>query len=156
DTPIDWLAQWAQGYAGYFLPAFYYQTGDPSNGMPDQGVQLAVEAPLVLLGILDLGFWILDCRSTSKIQDPKSKMEWWLIAGALLIAPLPGSLLFPNPPLARALLVAPGYALLVGMGAALLWRAAGRIRAPVAGSTARYALVALVAAALLWQGGLRF
>ncbi|MFL5803218.1 MAG: glycosyltransferase family 39 protein, partial [Roseiflexaceae bacterium] len=161
DTPADWLAQWAQGYAGYFLPAFYYQTGDPSNGMPDLGVQLPVEAPLVLLG-LGLLLWrctIADFRfqiSDFRLATRQSAMEWWLIAGALLIAPLPASLLFPNPHLTRALLAAPGYVLLVGMGAARLWQATSRIRAPVAGSVARYALVALLATALLWQGGLRF
>src|SRR6185295_8501614 len=81
---------------------------------------------------------------------------WWLIAGALLIAPLPASVMFPNPHLTRALMVAPGYALLVGMGAALLWQATSRIRTPAASPAARYAVVALLALALLWQGGLRF
>jgi 4-amino-4-deoxy-L-arabinose transferase-like glycosyltransferase len=168
DTPIDWVAQWAQGYAGYFLPGFYYQTGDPSNGMPDQGVQLPVEAPLVLLGlglllwrctIADFRFQISDCRLAARqstTYNLRSAMEWWLIAGALLIAPLPASLMFPNPHLTRALLVAPGYALLVGMGAVLLGHAVGRLRALPANPAIQYALVALLATVLLGQGGLRF
>ncbi|HET9224619.1 MAG TPA: glycosyltransferase family 39 protein, partial [Roseiflexaceae bacterium] len=130
DTPSAWLAQWAEGYASYFLPAFYYQTGDASNGMPGQGVQLPVEAPLVLLGLGVLLWRIYDVRFTiydwdpvyrqSQIKNLKSKVEWWLLLGALLIAPLPASLMFPNPHLTRALIAAPGYALLAGLGIAVL------------------------------------
>jgi hypothetical protein len=178
DTPIAWLGQWAAGYAGYFLPAFYYQTGDASNGMPGQGVQLPVEAPLVLLGLGVLLWKIVDCRlqivdwcetkRQSTIYNLQSKMDWWLLAGALLIAPLPASLMFPNPHLTRALIAAPGYALLVGLGVAML---SGRRpttttqeprtenREPKSPSPIphlRKAAPVLVALALLWQGGMRF
>jgi hypothetical protein len=171
DTLVAWLSQWAAGYTGYFLPAFYYQTGDPSNGMPGQGVQLPVEAPLVLLGLGALLWKILDwgpAHRRSNINNLKSKMEWWLLAGALLIAPLPASLMFPNPHLTRALIAAPGYALLVGLGVAALLpsrrSAIFRPRSSLSSSllakapawVIRLVLPALVAAALLWQGGLRF
>jgi hypothetical protein len=132
ETPIVWLTQWAAGYASYFLPAFYYQTGDPSNGMPGQGVQLPVEAPLALLGLgvllwravrgdwrLEIGDWY---RRTEQplLSNLQLRTDYWLVLGALLIAPLPASLMFPNPHLTRALIAAPGYALLVGLGLAAL------------------------------------
>jgi hypothetical protein len=185
DSAIAWLAEWARGYAGYFLPGFLFQMGDPSNGMPDLGVQLPLEAPLVALGlgvllwrcgIADVGWWRLDRQS--KIQNLKATMEWWLIAGALLLAPLPASLMFPNPHLTRALIAAPMYALLAGLGAGVfttktlrdcLKTASMRGLAPHDIDTkpwylggerywllARRAALVLLAAALLWQGGLRF
>jgi hypothetical protein len=65
DSPAAWLAQWAASYSSYFLPDFYYTTGDPSNGMPDRGVELLAEAPLVLLGLGALAW----CCLPRKDQD---------------------------------------------------------------------------------------
>jgi hypothetical protein len=193
DTLVAWLGQWAAGYAGYFLPAFYYQTGDLSNGMPGQGVQLPVEAPLLLVGLGALLWrcmrndWRLEIggrygrREQSPISNLQSRTEYWLLFGALVIAPLPASLMFPNPHLTRALIAAPGYALLVGLGLAALLpsrRPTTDNRRPTndqrpTTSEESYPLTpishppspiphlrkvapALVALALLWQGGLRF
>ncbi len=170
DTPARMAGAVGTGLrATYFLPAFYYQTGDPSNGMPGVGVQLPVEAPLVLLGLGLLlwrclkrdGDWRSGVRRRSlfrqlKTQNSKLQHEWWLIAGALLIAPLPASVMTPNPHMTRALLVAPGYALLVGMGAALLWQAASRLRVPQGQAGSSMPWWRWWPRRLLWQGGLRF
>src|SRR6185295_9122203 len=79
-----------------------------------------------------------------------------LIAGALLIAPLPASLMFPNPHLTRALLIAPGYALLAGVGVAVLWNMARRIAQPAARAIVARGAVVLLAAVLAWQGAAQF
>jgi hypothetical protein len=169
DTPGAWLAEWAAGYSDYFLPGFYYETGDPSNGMPDEGVQLVVEAPLVLLG---LGLLVWRCISRSGQPDEGEReqreddhllplalrrpIEWWLVAGALLIAPLPASLMTPNPQLTRALLIAPLYTLLVGCGAMLCWSAARYIQHPINQAVLKRAAVTALIALLLWQGVKQF
>jgi 4-amino-4-deoxy-L-arabinose transferase-like glycosyltransferase len=156
DSAAAWLAEWARGYTGYFLPGFLYQTGDPSNGMPDVGVQLPIEAPLVLLG---LGVLLWRCRIWDfgfGIDDRKSKIEWWLIAGATLLAPLPASVMFPNPHLTRSLIVAPMYALLAGLGVVVFITKTPRLAGERYYLLARRAALVLLAAGLLWQGGLRF
>jgi 4-amino-4-deoxy-L-arabinose transferase-like glycosyltransferase len=164
DSPAAWLRQWAGAYGSYFLPGFYYTTGDPSNGMPDRGVELLPEAPLVLLG---LGALVWGClprkdRDEGAVVSHQSSIvsrhptEARLMAGALLIAPLPASLMFPNPHLTRALLIAPGYALLVAVGVAALWQMARRIQQPGAQAIAGHGAVLLLAAAVAWQGGVQF
>jgi hypothetical protein len=75
---------------------------------------------------------------------------WLLLAGALLIAPLPASLTVGHPHTFRASMIAPIYAVLVGIGAAVEWQLLGRLtvraRAP-----ARLAAALVLAAALAWQ-----
>jgi hypothetical protein len=168
ESPGAWLAQWADAYSAYFRPAFYYWAGDPSNGLPGRGVQLLAEAPFVLVGIgalialclprawrLGLGAWRVSAPQSpsSKLQSPA---EWRLIALALLLAPLPASLMVPNPHLTRALIVAPMYALLVGLGVAALWQAAERIRRTERRQIVRWAGAAALGFALVWQGGSAF
>lgn len=155
DTPLEWVSLWLQGYGVYWSPSFYYLTGDASNGLPNTGVQLPIEAPLVILGLVLL---IARCVGRTwghdEAQPRDTHLVWWLIVGALLISPLPASLMTPNPQMTRALLIAPLYALLVGLGAALLWEALGRWVAQA--KQAQFAVMAVVAVALLWQGGLAY
>ena len=77
-------------------------------------------------------------------------MEWWFLAGAILIAPLPASLTQPSPHAYRATTIAPLYALLAGLGAAVLWELLARIRQPRARRAAQAVASALVAGALAW------
>jgi hypothetical protein len=168
ESPGAWLAQWADAYSAYFRPAFYYWAGDPSNGLPGRGVQLPAEAPFVLVGIgalialclprdwrLEIGDWRVSAPQ-SPISNLQSPAEWRLIALALLLAPLPASLMVPNPHLTRALIVAPMYALLVGLGVAALWQAAERIRRTERRQIVRWAGAAALGFALVWQGGSAF
>ncbi|GAB4155892.1 MAG: hypothetical protein Fur005_08750 [Roseiflexaceae bacterium] len=115
ETPLAWIVAWLEGYATYFLPAFYYQSGDPSNGSA-QGVQLLAEAPLVLIGLVALV--IMAIGRVERFRERTFQSRLLLIA--LLLAPLPASLMAPNPHLTRALIVAPMYALLVALGIAML------------------------------------
>ena len=75
---------------------------------------------------------------------------WLLLAGALLIAPLPASLTAGQPNAFRASMVAPMYAVLIGIGAALEWQLLGRLGAR-AGAWARVACTLVLVAALAWQ-----
>lgn len=147
DSAIAWVAAWLSGYASYFQAGFYYLTGDASNGIPDQGVQLSLEAPLVLLGIGGLLWHCLKQPSDAGLRSP-DRQAWWFLLAALLIAPLPASLMTPNPHLTRALAVAPGYAILIGLGVSLLWQAT---RQPF-----RAWVLAGIAALLIIQGGFRY
>jgi len=119
--------------------------------MPDQGVALAAEAPL-LLGLLGLPVLAL----AQKRAGAHSKLElvpvqiWLLLAGALLIAPLPASLTLGQPNAFRASMVAPVYAVLVGIGAAVEWQLLGRLPRR-AGAIARGAGTLVLLAALAWQ-----
>jgi hypothetical protein len=161
DSAVDWAAQWLASYAVYLWPAVYFVSGDASNGIRDQGVQLLAEAPLVLVGLAALlrRCGISDWRSVARpstIQYLKSKLEWWLVLGALLIAPLPASLMTPNPHLARALIMAPLYALLAGLGLATVWAAAERWSPARPRRLLPQLLAALLVAAIVWQGLARF
>jgi len=95
------------------------------------------------------GFRILDPRWR---LSPLPASIWWLILGALLIAPLPASLTEHNPNTFRAATIPSLYALLVGMGIAALWRLAARL--PARGPRiARLAGAGALVATLAWQNG---
>jgi hypothetical protein len=156
----EWLAIWWSNYSVYFQPNLYYLSGGVRKivqGMPDRGVALGAEAPL-LLGLLGLPLLARTQRSRSD-ASPAGVREgpklaplpiWLLLAGALLIAPLPASLTVGHPHTFRASMVAPIYAVLVGIGAAveshLLGRLSARVRAP-----ARLTAALVVAAMMAWQ-----
>jgi hypothetical protein len=169
DTWGAWLAAWWNGYSVYFRPAFYLSSGDGDSirGVPGHGAELSASALLVALGLLaliwrcgirDFGFWILDlaARAQSNIVNRKSKIEWWFIAGAILLAPLPASLTQPSPHAYRAALIAPLYALLAGLGAAVVVQLLARIRQPWQRRAVAAAATGLLALALAWQSGVWF
>lgn len=147
-SAAEWTLQWLAGYSTYFRPEFYFLSGDASNGIPGQGVELWGLAPVVLAGLAAL-LWRIFGRAQGAGGAPRE--AWWLLGGALLIAPLPASLMTPNPHLSRALIVAPQYALLVGLGAATLAGLAARRRREL-GALALGAIVAVT----LWQGAARY
>lgn len=120
DSWSTWLARWATGYRNNLAPGFIYRSGDgdPVHSVPGYGLQLPLEAPLALAGLVLL-LWRLLRRSQP------SRAAWWLVAGALLIAPLPASLTIPSPHTFRAAPLAPLLALLVGMGATGLYQLLG-------------------------------
>ncbi|HEU5104186.1 MAG TPA: hypothetical protein VFU22_34450 [Roseiflexaceae bacterium] len=169
DSWDTWLAAWWNGYSVYFGPAFYLVSGDGDalRGVPGHGAELPASALLVVLGLLALGwrcgiwdfrFWMLDltARAQSKIQHPKSKIEWWFLAGAILLAPLPASLTQPSPHAYRAALITPLYALLAGLGAATLLQLLARIPRAGPRQAAMAAAAALLAGALAWQASAWF
>lgn len=161
DTPLAWLAKWWAAYSIYFRPAFWYVTGDgrETGGVPNWGLQLAVEAPFVLLG-LALLLWLATktiwahrpphTLATTTMQDVPS---WWLLVGAVLIAPFPASLTIPAPNSARAALLAPLYALLVGMGVALVWSLFARVQQQNLRWGIKLIAASSLTIALLWQAG---
>jgi 4-amino-4-deoxy-L-arabinose transferase-like glycosyltransferase len=156
----EWLAIWWANYAVYFLPDVYYLGGGIrkiAQGMPDRGLAHAAEAPL-LLGLLGLPVLALVRRRAGISPSPGDRsipalapvQIWLLLAGALLIAPLAASLTMGQPNTFRASLVAPVYAMLVGVGAAVEWWLLGRLPGR-AGTLARVAGALVVLAALAWQ-----
>ncbi|HEU5011217.1 MAG TPA: hypothetical protein VFT66_01645 [Roseiflexaceae bacterium] len=158
----EWVTTWWNGYRVYFLPDFYYWTGDGSSlrGVPDHGVELLVGAPLVLLGLGVLLWragsearrWVHE-RRTNATEQPKQTIIWWFMLGALLIAPLPSSVTEPSPHAYRAATIAPLYALLVGMGAALVLQGLARISAAPVRRAAQNIAVVLFSGLLAWQAG---
>jgi hypothetical protein len=151
ETPGAWLGQWAGGYVTYWQAPFYVLSGDPSNGIAGQGVELPIEAPLVLLGLAAVVWGIARRSAADRLP---ARAEWLLLAGALLLAPLPASLMSPNPHLTRAVLAAPLFALLVGAGLQLFERITSRLagrRRAIAPALAGALLIALA-----WQGMARF
>jgi 4-amino-4-deoxy-L-arabinose transferase-like glycosyltransferase len=156
----EWLAIWWSNYTVYFQPNLYYLEGGIrkiAQGMPDHGVALAAEAAL-LLGLLGLPVLLFarkqavapSCTSDDANPTFVPIPAWLLLAGALLIAPLPASLTIGHPHAFRAALVAPVYAALVGIGAAVEWRLLGRLGAR-AGAVARVIGTLALVAALAWQ-----
>ncbi len=146
-TAGEWLATWWHGYSSYLSPAFYYLSGDAGFGRfpGGWGVQLAAEAPLLLVGVLVL---VLACTGAGeRLRLPLSRWHAWLLALLVLAAPLAASLTVRNPHLYRGSAVAPVYALLVGLGIALVWRWLADRRGWQVG------LAALWLALLVWQGG---
>ncbi len=182
DSWMAWLAAWWNGYSVYFRPAFYLVSGDGDSirGVAGHGVELPASAALVLLGLLalawrcgiyDLRFWIYDlaARPLSKIVNRKSKIEppfpiphppspieWWFLAGTILLAPLPASLTQPSPHSYRAALIAPLYALLAGLGAAAILQLLARIPRSRPRWAAEGAASTLLVVALGWQAGAWF
>lgn len=126
-SPLAWAARWGAGYLNYFRPAFYYSQGDgdPTHGVPGYGVQLPIEAPFVLLGLAGLIWRLLAARRSN--PPGASRYGWGVLAGALLLAPLPASLTLPNPHTLRAATIAPVYALLVACGIWTLWQLSVRL-----------------------------
>ncbi|MDQ2997005.1 MAG: glycosyltransferase family 39 protein, partial [Chloroflexota bacterium] len=195
-SPGEWLAIWWSNYTVYFQPNLYYLAGGIrkiAQGMPDHGLALAAEAPLLLglLGLPVLAFArkqsgahsspVLVVRPSTidatndegrtnasspnlrrssfvhRLIDQNSSdgrlvpvQIWLLLAGALVIAPLPASLTIGHPHAFRASMVAPVYAVLVGIGAAVEWQLLGRLPAR-AGAFARLAGTLVVLAVLAWQ-----
>lgn len=121
----EWLARWARGYRDNLGFGFIYRggDGDPVHGVPGYGLQLPLEAPLALLGLGLLLWKLFDRRAAPQ----PGRAAWWLIAGALVLAPLPASLTIPSPHTFRAATLAPLLALLVGLGALALWQITDRL-----------------------------
>jgi hypothetical protein len=169
DSWSAWLAIWWNGYSTYFRPAFYLISGDGDSirGVAGHGVELPASAGLVVLGLLNL-FWhlIVNCKlyianwrtkqSQFTIRNLQFAIEWWFIAGILLIAPLPASLTQPSPHSYRAALIAPLYALLAGIGAATLLQLLTRIAQARARWVAQAVAATLLIVALGWQAGAWF
>ncbi|GAB4214277.1 MAG: hypothetical protein OHK0022_52560 [Roseiflexaceae bacterium] len=155
ETPAEWVASLALNYGSYLSGDFYYLLGDPGHQLP-QAVELSIGAPLVLLGLAAL-LW--RCTATLRRQAVSPDAEgnpielWWFVAGAALLAPLPASLTSPNPHLFRGAIVAPVYALLIGLGFAVLWHALERVPRAAVAQGLRWTMALLVAVGLLWQGG---
>jgi len=159
-SPGEWLAIWWSNYTVYFQPNLYYLAGGIrkiAQGMPDHGVALDAEAPL-LLGLLGLPVLALAQKRSGAPSMAGDRSNpalapvqiWLLLIGALLIAPLPASLTVGHPHIFRASMVAPVYAVLVGIGAAVEWQLLGRL--PVrAGALVRVVGTLVVVAALAWQ-----
>lgn len=158
DSPSDLLVSWLTNYSIYFRPSFYFLTGERNinQGVPGYGVELWATAPLLALGILDLLLFKLYRRagpaqsSEPSIEPRSDSSAWWLLAGAILIAPLAASVTTGNPNSSRAAPLSVLYALLVGLGAAVVWQKASGV------SRLRYRaiqvlLVAGMLLALGWQ-----
>jgi 4-amino-4-deoxy-L-arabinose transferase-like glycosyltransferase len=168
DSWSAWLATWWNGYSTYFRPAFYLISGDGDSirGVAGHGVELPTSAGLVVLGLLALAWRLIaDCRlqiadwraqSQSTLYTLHSTIEWWFIAGMLLIAPLPASLTQPSPHSYRAALIAPLYSLLAGVGAAALLQLLTRIAQARARWVAQAVAATLLIVALGWQAGAWF
>jgi hypothetical protein len=168
-----WLAAWWNGYSVYFRPEFYYAAGDgsPIRGVPGYGAELLASAPLVVLGLIALVLgmrdWRLGIRDRHKhrspishpqspIPNPQPPIAYLLLAAAVMIAPLPASLTQPSPHSYRAATIAPLYALLAGMGAALLWRLLERVANLRLRRAAQVAGASVLGVALAWQAGVWF
>ncbi|MEO7909926.1 MAG: hypothetical protein ABIV47_09770 [Roseiflexaceae bacterium] len=169
DSWRAWLAAWWNGYSTYFRPAFYLISGDGDSirGVAGHGVELLASAALVIVGliwlvwhlIVDYRLQIADWRaakSQSNIQSPKFKIEWWFLAGVILIAPLPASLTQPSPHSYRAALIAPLYALLAGLGAAAILKLLASISQARARRIAQVAAATVLVVTLAWQAGAWF
>jgi 4-amino-4-deoxy-L-arabinose transferase-like glycosyltransferase len=162
----EWLTLWWKNYAVYFDPNFYYFLGGVRKivqAVPDHGMALGAEA-FLLLGIVALPLRAVVNKCTSKSirraihVDPPGHASitpahiWVLLAGALLIAPLPASLTAGNPHAFRASTIAPLYAVLVGIGAAVEWRLLGWLPARVR-AISRICGITTLTLALFWQSG---
>lgn len=165
-SPIEWLAAWWHNYSFYWQPAFYYSHGDYETlgGPPDWGMELIVTAPLVILG---LALLVWRCcglpvrgdgearREEADSSNARALSEWWLVAGALLLAPLPSSVTSPVPHALRAATIAPLYALLVGLGASVVYAVIVRVwreswRRAVTGIATSIYIVALAYGGFVW------
>lgn len=159
-TRAEWLLRWVESYAVYFRPEFYYITGEPDlvHGPLRGGVQLSAEAPLLVLGLGALllllvrpGLWPATAPATH--ARLASRSTWLLIAGAILIAPLPASLTIPSPYSLRAITITPLYALLVGLGATALAQVTAHIAHAWGRRLVRVGCALLFVLAMAWQCG---
>lgn len=148
------LAAWWQAY-GALLRA----PGGPATGIGGRADALggyppvaSAAVPLLLLG---LGLFALRLalglrRAPGPLAPrPAVPAGWWLLAGALLIAPLPAGAALPagSPP---AVLLVPLLALLVGAGAAALLSAIGRGIGPRWRQPAQRGLTLALSALICW------
>jgi hypothetical protein len=150
-----WLSAWWAGYRVYFWPDFYYRFGDGSSirGVPGFGVELWATLPLLVLGLASLALSALRIgRPTTDTRRPGFVAPYLL--GALLIAALPASFTMPSPHSYRAALLAPLYALIVGVGFDWLWGQIGRLAGPTTRRPTRWLAAGALGVALLWQGAL--
>src|SRR6185503_17612757 len=119
-----------------------------------------VDCRLQIAPHLGTGGWGLGTRSSaasqSPIPNPQSPIEWWFLAGTILLAPLPASLTQPSPHSYRAALIAPLYALLAGLGAAALLQLLARIPRVRVRLGAQAAAATVLVVALGWQAGAWF
>jgi 4-amino-4-deoxy-L-arabinose transferase-like glycosyltransferase len=148
----EWLLAWWANYRVYFQPNLYYIEGGIrkiAQGLPDHGMALLAEAPL-LLGLLGLPVLALARKRAGDDPHLASLQIWLLLTGTLLIAPLPASLTVGHPHAFRASMIAPVYAVLVGIGAAVEWQLLGRLGART-GTLARAICTLVVVSALAWQ-----
>jgi len=163
DSPGAWLAAWWQNYTVYFQPSFYYAAGTIRKivqALPDHALALGAEAPLLiaLIGLPALAIAGRRYHPSRPHDAPAGGPSvvrvpahlWALLIGALLIAPLPASLTRGSPNAFRASLIAPVYAVLVGVGVAVVWDLLGWLPARVRASARGLAAVALVTT-LAWQ-----
>jgi 4-amino-4-deoxy-L-arabinose transferase-like glycosyltransferase len=134
DSRSDLLVSWLTNYSIYFRPSFYFLTGERNinQGMPGYGVELWATAPFVLLGAGDLLLKLYRRKAPGRRPEMASgrrfeSSAWWLIAGAILIAPLAASVTTGNPNSSRAAPLSVLYALLVGLGAAVVWQQASGV-----------------------------
>lgn len=152
-SPAAWLAAWWRNYSVYLRPDFYYLSGDGTDqrGYLQNGVQVWLEAPLLLLGVGYL-LW----RALARPGAQASRGVWWLLLVAVLLAPLPTSLTMGNPHVYRATTIGPLYVLLVGLGIAALWGWLAPERAAHGRRRLAGGIAALYAGGLLWLSGLWF
>lgn len=152
DSPLAWLGTVARNYSQYFNPSFYLRgDGDPIHMVPGFGMTYPAELPFALLGILVI-VWQL-ARWHQRIGTAEHASGWWLLAIALVLAPLPASLNQPSPHAFRAALIAPCYALLIGCAVAAIqhWVApVSLLLKRVAGALAVCAVLLAVVQAGAW------
>lgn len=172
DGPVEFAQVWWANYRAYFSPDLFYATGDndPIHNVPDHGLQLAAEAPLLLIGLGALFWYCLAPLVTSSGAATKQTQalgliassqraaarkplpyQWWLLGAALLIAPLPASFTNINPHAWRAALLAPMYALCVGLGVAVVINAMQRIASRGSRFFVQSGCALVFAAILMWQ-----
>jgi hypothetical protein len=102
----------AEQYLAYFSPAFWFIRGDqnPMHLPPEQGLVPWTIAPLVIAGLLWLGYSAVKSPSTSV------RRASLFLLSLILLYPLPGAFTIPNPHVLRAVHILPVAALLTGIG----------------------------------------
>ena len=104
-------------YVSYFSPGFWFVSGDgdPMHLPAGQGLAPKTLAPLLVAGLLALGYTAVRGRS-----DGSRRGARFLLA-AIALYPLPGMMTLPNPHVLRAVHVIPLLALAGGLGAVSAW-----------------------------------
>lgn len=157
ESASQWLALWWQNYVVYFLPRLYYSTGGIRKivqAVPQRGLALGAEALLLLgLGVLPIRLAARRWRTPAWLGSTGAPWPvWLLLVLAIVLAPLPASVTSGNPHVFRAAALAPLYAVLVGLGAAVEWQLLAYLPQLARAAMRTLAAVAL-GAALLWQFG---